>query len=239
MKKMIILCFMLLATAAPEALAQCARIKLAPGRPGAVVSGKTGANNQACYKLHAREGQRMSARVASPGGRARFSILPDGYDGDFLEGAESATRWEGELSSASGSGDFLIVVKSPRAGATFTLEVNIPSAGRAARRPSREAAATCGDFSGIYQTHYGPLRLTRTGDRVRGVYTSERRDDSSITGTVRGNVLTGRWREPGRGGTFRFELDPDGLSFTGSFAFDGDASQTSEWGGHCGADGNR
>jgi len=92
----------------------------------------------------------------------------------------------------------------------------------------------CGDLSGIYLTHYGPLRLTRTGDQVRGIYTSDRKQDSTVDGTVRGNVLSGRWTEPGRKGTFRFTLDPDGRSFTGKFFFDGDPNEAGEWGGHCG-----
>jgi hypothetical protein len=147
------------------------------------------------------------------------------------------SNWEGELGSASGAGDFLIVVETPRAGVTFTLEVTIPPAGRTGSLSPRAAVAPCGDFSGVYQTHYGPLRLERTGDQVRGSYRSEDGRDSAVAGTVRGNVLTGRWTEPGSKGRLRFTLDPDGRSFTGSFAYDGDPNDAGEWGGHCGEGG--
>jgi hypothetical protein len=215
-------------------LAQCTRIKFAPGRNGTVISGRAGSNKQACYKLHAREGQRMTAHLTSPGGRTRFSILPDGYDGDFLEGANNVTDWDGELGSASGAGDFLIVVEAPRAGATFTLEVTIPRASRASESnaPPRSDATRCGDFSGVYDTQYGLLRFVRTGDQVRGSYTTEEQLKGTLTGTVHGNVLVGQWKETGIKGTLRFTLDHDGRSFTGTFAVDGDP-QVNEWGGHC------
>ena len=235
MKKITLTLFLLLVAAVPDALAQCARIKFAPGRTATVISGKAGAKKQACYTLHAREGQRMTVHLTSPGGRSRFSILPDGYDGDFLEGAESVTNWEGELGSASGAGDFLIVVESPRAGETFTLEVTIPSASRASENnaPKRSDATRCGDFSGVYDTHYGLLRFIRTGDEVRGSYTTQEQVKGTITGTVHGKVLIGLWKEPGSKGTLRFTLDPDGRSFTGTFTVGNDQNQASEWGGHC------
>jgi len=76
------------------------------------------------------------------------------------------------------------------------------------------------------------------GDQVRGVYSSAAGKDSTVTGTVRGNVLTGRWREPSGKGTFTFTLDPDGRSFTGSFSADG-SNEDGEWGGHCRGNGDQ
>ena len=95
------------------------------GRTTAVINGKVDKNKRACYDLHAREGQRMTVHLTSAGKRARFYIAPNDYDADFLDGANGVTDWEGELGSASGSGNFSIVVEGPRAGATFTLEVTI------------------------------------------------------------------------------------------------------------------
>jgi hypothetical protein len=59
MKKITFAFFLMLLAAAPDALAQCTRIKFTPGRTNTVISGRAGSNKQACYKLHAREGQRM------------------------------------------------------------------------------------------------------------------------------------------------------------------------------------
>jgi hypothetical protein len=208
---------------------QCTPIKFAPGRAGTVIKGNLGPRKNACYKLHARDGQRMTAHVSSLDKRARLYISPDEYDADNLQGADGVTDWEGELTSASGNGNFNIMVSGPQAGATFTLEVAItPTRSSAPSRPS-----TCGDFSGVYQTDYGPLLLTRTGNQVRGSYRSEQGENSTVAGTVQGRVLNGTWIEPGRRGTFRFELNSDGRSFTGTFKNQGDRNVAGDWNGQC------
>jgi hypothetical protein len=217
---------------------RCTRLSFAPGRTSTVINGKVGASKHAYYCLHVRDGQRMAAHLTSPDRRARLYIGPDEYDSDFLAGADGVTDWEGELQDNSGAGNFTIVVEGPRAGAAFTLEVSVPPPARSSGA-TRAPAAPCGDFSGVYDTHYGPLRLTRTGEQVRGVYGIEQMGDSSVVGTVRGNVLTGSWREPQGSGKFRFVLDPDGRSFTGSFSPDGDPNAAGEWGGHCAEGGNK
>jgi len=116
---------LMMLTAASGVRAQCSRLTFAKGRTTAVINGKVDKNKHACYDLHAREGQRMTVHLTSAGKRARFSIAPNDYDADFLDGANGVTDWEGELGSASGNGNFSIVVEGPRAGATFTLEVTI------------------------------------------------------------------------------------------------------------------
>ena len=241
MKRMILTAALaLLLLGANEVRAQqCKRITFQRGQSSAVLKGQVSAGRPVCYKLRARNGQRLIAHVTSPGRRARLSVSPDYFDADFLPGADDVTDWKGALESPAGD-DFLIAVSlTGKNGVdTYTLEVNIPSAGTASTS-HRVAVAPCGNFSGVYLTNYGPLRLTRTGDQVRGSYSSEEGKDSSVTGTVRGNLLTGRWTEPGRRGTFRFTLDPDGSSFTGSFTFDGDRNEAGEWGGHCQGDGDQ
>ena len=216
---------------------ECHRITFPRGEASAVLKGEVSAAHSYCYKLRVREGQRLIAHLTSRERRARFSISPDYFDADFLPRAYEVTDWEGVPESAAGN-DYLIMVtlSAKRVTDTYTLEVNIPAAGSANTR--RAAAAPCGKFSGTYSTDYGPLRLTRTGDQVHGVYGTDQEQDSTVNGTVRGNVLSGRWTEPGRKGTFRFTLDANGRSFTGSFFYDGDRNKAGEWGGHCGDDGH-
>ena len=127
MKKIAATIFLaLLLLGATQARAQqCARIRFARGRTTAVLNGKVGSNKYACYKLHARDGQRMTVHLTSPDKRARFSARGDEYDADSLPGADDVTDWEGELQDNSGAGIFIISVHAPRAGATFTLEVTI------------------------------------------------------------------------------------------------------------------
>jgi hypothetical protein len=116
---------LVLVVGASGAWAQCSRIKFARGRTTAIINGRAGAKKSACYKLHAREGQHMIVHLTSPDKKATFSIGPDEYDADFLSGASDVKDWEGDLSSASGNGDFLIFVGASKTGATFTLEVTI------------------------------------------------------------------------------------------------------------------
>jgi len=116
---------LMMLTAAAGVRVQCSRLKFAMVRTTAVINGWVDKSKHACYDLHARDGQRMTVHLTSPGKRARFYIAPNDYDADFLDGANGVTDWEGELGSASGSGNFRIVVDGQRAGATFTLEVTI------------------------------------------------------------------------------------------------------------------
>jgi hypothetical protein len=222
----------LLLLGATEARAQCAgpkRVTFQRGTTTAILKGAVGASKAVCYQIRARAGQRMIVQLTSPTRRARFTVIPDGYDVEPLAGAQDVTSWQGVLDETS---DYTISVSAPRAGDTYTLEVTIPSTARAGAS-QRVERAPCGNFAGVYGTQYGPLRLTRTGAQVRGIYTTEEGLDGTLTGTVRGNVLTGRWKEPGTRGTFRFTLDPDGRSFTGSFASDAEPNEIGEWGGTC------
>ena len=169
----------------------------------------------------------MILHLAAPARGVLFTVIPDGYDVEPL--AQDVASWEGVLDE---TGDYTISVHAPRAGAAFTLEISITSA-TAAKSSSRSTVAACGDFSGVYVTDYGPLRLTRIGDQVHGSYSREQANDSTVTGTVRGDVLTGRWTEPSGTGPFRFTLDSGGRSFTGRFGLGGDSQDAGEWDGHC------
>jgi len=216
----------LLILGATQARAQeCARIKFAPGRTSAVLNGKVKSSSWDCYKLHARDGQRITAHLTSLDKEARFSISVDNDDPENSL-VEDVRDWKGKLSG--GRGDFLITVVGARPGTGYTLEISIPATTRTATK--RETA--CGDFSGTYATDYGPLKLRREDNRVTGVYGIDGPGDSRIDGTVNGNILTGRWKEPSGSGTFRFGLSADGLSFKGTFKPEGGGSVSGEWSGH-------
>ena len=229
--------FLALLLGATDARAQCEgpkRVTFQRGTTTSVIKGAVGASKAVCYQLRVRSGQRMIVHLSSPARSARFSVIPEGYDVEPITGAEDVESWEGVLDD---TGDYTISVHAPRVGQTYTLEVTIPPAARASSS-RRVPVAPCGDFSGVYLTEYGPLRLTRTGDQVRGSYSSAGGQGSTVAGTVRGNILTGRWREPSSKGTFTFTLDPDGRSFTGFFSTDG-TNDEGEWGGHCRGDGDQ
>jgi hypothetical protein len=226
--------FALLLLSVTEARAQCdgpKRVAFQRGLTTTVINASIPASKAICYQLRARAGQKMIVHLAAPTRGVLFAVIPDGYDVEPL--AQDVASWESVLDA---TGDYTISVYAPHVGQTFALEISIPST-TGAKSSSQSTVAPCGDFSGVYLTEYGPLRLTRTGNQVRGSYTRGRPNDSTVNGTVRGNVLTGTWREPDSKGPFTFTLDSGGRSFKGSFGVDG--GDGGDWNGHCKEDGHR
>ena len=79
------------------------------------------------------------------------------------------------------------------------------------------------------------MTLTQSGNSVEGTYAFQ---GGHISGTVSGNVLTGRWNEeptragPNDAGPIQFTLAPDEQSFTGTWRYDGDDPSVSRsWDG--------
>jgi hypothetical protein len=209
------------------------RVQFPRGRTTAVLSGRADTAGRH-YLLRARAGQRMIVHLTSPKKDIHFQVVPAREGGQAIESSVQSRDWEGDLPE---TGDYYVSVFANKGAGDFTLEITIRGAG-AARASSPPAAPACGDFSGTYDTAYGPMTLTRTGNTVRGNYGPEEVEDSNtIEGTVTGNVLTGRWRQPDSRGTFRFTLSKAGRGFTGTFTTDGDRSGRGQWNGTCaGAD---
>ena len=79
----------------------------------------------------------------------------------------------------------------------------------------RSFAAT-EDFSGVWKTSYGMMRLSQDGEEVTGCYTLG--EQSEITGSVKSGLLTFKYQEPGGiEGTGEFTLSADATSFTGTW----------------------
>src|SRR5258706_4138731 len=78
---------------------QCKRIAFERGQTSAVLKGEVTAVHPVCFKLRARNGQRLVAHLTSPGRRVRFSVSPDYFDADFLADAVDVTDWKGVLES--------------------------------------------------------------------------------------------------------------------------------------------
>jgi hypothetical protein len=82
---------------------------------------------------------------------------------------------------------------------------------------------TPADFSGSWQSTYGVIEIEQVEARVTGRYTYA--SGSTLEGTVTGDRLTFRYREPDATGEGWFEISSDGQAFTGSWREDG----TSVW----------
>ena len=226
----------LLALAAAAQQPQVERVQFPRGRTTAVLSGRADTNGRH-YLLRARAGQRMIVHLTSPKKDIHFQVVPARVGGEAIESSVQSRDWEGDLPE---TGDYYVSVFANRGAGDFTLEVTIRGAGQP-RAATAAASAPCGNFSGTYDTEFGPLKLTRTGDTVSGSYWWEGAGEPSkatVKGTVRGNVLAGRWVQIDDKGTFKFTLSRDGRGFTGSFTTDGNPEGSGEWNGTCTGGGN-
>jgi len=84
------------------------------------------------------------------------------------------------------------------------------------------------NFQGVWDTNWGEMRLTQSGANVAGTYTQQ---DGKIKGTVKDNVLIGKWSEapsysePHDTGDVELELSEDGNSFSGRWRY----GSSDEW----------
>jgi hypothetical protein len=90
----------------------------------------------------------------------------------------------------------------------------------------RRLVVKAGDFSGVWKTSFGMMRLNQDGEKVSGCYTSG--EQCEITGTVKSGILTFTYKEPlGIEGSGDFTLSPDAAAFAGKWkANDG---KSGEW----------
>lgn len=85
-------------------------------------------------------------------------------------------------------------------------------------------------FTGTWNTAWGPIKMTQTGDQVMGVYGG--RFPGRLFGTVSGNRFEFQWiGDNGEKGRGVFVLAPDGNSFTGTWGSGESASNGGEWNG--------
>lgn len=89
-------------------------------------------------------------------------------------------------------------------------------------------------WEGFWDTNFGVLEIEEITDRkVTGTYTH---DSGKITGSIKGNILSGTWSEepsylpPKDAGDFEFTLKSDGLSFIGKYRY-GSSGTWKTWDG--------
>ena len=91
------------------------------------------------------------------------------------------------------------------------------------------AAANAATFGGVWNSTYGPLRLTQSGKSVRGFYRMADGRFADVAGTVQEDRLDFSYDEQGVKGSGHFELAPAGDGFTG--AWKSAAGQEGDWTG--------
>jgi len=74
------------------------------------------------------------------------------------------------------------------------------------------------DFTGTWQTNWGPMTLHQRGNQVTGSYTHQ---GGHVSGTVSGSTLTLKWWQDGNGnsgeGTFTFVVENGRAKFKGTW----------------------
>ncbi len=87
-----------------------------------------------------------------------------------------------------------------------------------------------GNFTGTWNTAWGPLKMTQTGDKVVGTYGGPY--PGKLQGVVKGNRLIYSWMgDHGAGGRGYFVLSADGNSFTGMWGRGNSPKNGGEWNG--------
>ena len=75
------------------------------------------------------------------------------------------------------------------------------------------------DWSGVWRTTFGPMKLKQTGLKVKGAYGVEY--PFTIEGVVKGNKLVFKYRKPRARGDGTFEMFETGDDFRGTYQPDG------------------
>ena len=83
------------------------------------------------------------------------------------------------------------------------------------------------DWSGVWRTTFGPMKLKQTGLKVKGAYGVEY--PFTIEGVVKGNKLVFKYRKPRARGDGTFEMFETGDDFRGTYQPDG--GREGQWAG--------
>ncbi len=85
-------------------------------------------------------------------------------------------------------------------------------------------------FTGVWNTNWGPMKMTQKGSQVMGHYTGQFK--GIIDGTVSGNRLDFTWSQPnGEHGRGYFIISGDGNSFDGAWGMNDSDSDGGCWTG--------
>ena len=114
--------------------------------------------------------------------------------------------------------------------AVFVAGCTLPGTGSSSKgQVSATTAPT--PWTGSWDSDWGIMEFTQTGDKVTGTYTH---DNGKIEGTVSGNTLTATWSEsptykpPKDAGDVVITIAADGKSFSGNWRY---GSGTGKWDG--------
>jgi hypothetical protein len=95
--------------------------------------------------------------------------------------------------------------------------------------PVQAALAQRPSFTGRYNTNWGPVVLTQSGQDVTGSYTGK--FSGSISGTVKDRTLHFSWQGNGESGRGIFALSADGRTLTGTWGKNESATSGRNWSG--------
>ncbi|MGE5415389.1 MAG: hypothetical protein ACM3UZ_01225 [Acidobacteriota bacterium] len=106
---------------------------------------------------------------------------------------------------------------------TFMLTFGLASCGSAlAVKP------TAVKWTGLWNTTYGQLKITQSGNKIVGTYTWKQ---GKLTGIAKGNQITGTWIETGQSGSFVMTMAANGQAFTAKWNYKGSNVWYTDWKG--------
>ncbi|MGE5404556.1 MAG: hypothetical protein ACM3PP_06420 [Candidatus Saccharibacteria bacterium] len=83
-------------------------------------------------------------------------------------------------------------------------------------------------WTGLWNTTYGQLKITQSGNKIVGTYTYKQ---GKLTGIAKGNQITGTWIEIGQSGSFVMVMAPNGQAFTAKWNYKGSNIWYTDWKG--------
>lgn len=131
--------------------------------------------------------------------------------------------------SASGEGWFVLSADSSSFDGRWRTAGETRWSRWTGQRAESSADSPAPSFDGVWNTSYGPLRLSRRGNDLRGFYRLADGRFADLSGTADGPTLAFSYDEGDAKGTGRFSLDPAGDSFSGSWQSSG--GDVGEWTG--------
>jgi hypothetical protein len=147
-------------------------------------------------------------------GNLRFNMSADdsSFTGVYGDGAEPPTHdWGGKNVSHA---------PQPAPGATTTASTPKTTSSPKAVEPA--------SFAGVWTTDYGVMKIKQAGAAITARYGTAQ--TNTITGTVTGRTLRGKWKEGSSSGNVRFTISTDGTKFKGVYG-DGAEPPTHNWNG--------
>jgi len=180
-------------------------------------------------------------KLVQTGNHITGTYIPGGwtYTGT-IDGTVSGNAFEGTWAEQDRTGRMQLTISADCNSFTGRYTHSLSSSATwynlhapAVRVTSPQSDVTNLDWGGTWNTDWGEMQLSQSGEGVTGTYEY---NNGEIEGSASGNVLTGTWSkspsyaEPNDLGSFEFTMSDDQMSFTGNWKY-ASCDWNSDWDG--------